>query len=71
MKCKKSSGWHRADVIAELRKKGLSLSGLGRVNSLSPYTLKNALDKPYRRGEQIIADALGVEPKAIWPERYL
>ena len=71
MQHKKRTGWHRADVIAELRKKGLSLSGLGRLNSLSPYTLKNALDKPYPRGEKIIAEALGESPATIWPERYL
>ena len=37
-----SCDWHRADIIAELRKKG----------------------------ERIIASAIGVEPSEIWPSRY-
>ncbi|MDI5816356.1 helix-turn-helix domain-containing protein [Salmonella enterica subsp. enterica serovar Cerro] len=28
------------------------------------------MDKPYPRGERIIADALGVEPRDLWPSRY-
>lgn len=70
MSLKKSVNMHRADIIAALRKKGLSLSKLGRDNNLSPYTLKNALDKPYPKAEKIIANAIGVDPKLIWPERY-
>ncbi|WP_347253853.1 helix-turn-helix transcriptional regulator [Leminorella grimontii] len=70
MKIEKRVNMHRADVIAALRKKNLSLSGLGRMHGLSPYTLKNALDKHYPKGEQIISDAIGLSPQEIWPERY-
>lgn len=66
----KSKNMHRADIVAALHKKGITLSSLGRKHNLSPYTLKNALDKPYPKGEEIIASAVGVTPDAIWPERY-
>lgn len=61
---------HRADIVAALHKKALSLSKLGREHNLSPHTLKNALDKPYPKGERIIADAIGLHSQDIWPERY-
>ena len=71
MRNDESVNMHRADVVAALHKRKLSLSKLGRANNLSPHTLKNALDKSYPKGEKIIADALGVRPESIWPERYL
>ncbi|WP_208950754.1 helix-turn-helix transcriptional regulator [Rahnella sp. ChDrAdgB13] len=70
MTAEKRRNMHRADIIAALHKKGMTLSGLGRDHNLSPYTLKNALDKPYPKGELIIASAVGLEPQIIWPERY-
>ena len=65
-----SRDWHRADVIAALKKKGTSVTALSRENGLAPGTLSNALRFPWPKGEQIIADAIGVEPKQIWPSRY-
>ena len=62
---------HRADIRAELIKKGISLAQLGIQHGLAKTTLRNAFDKRYPTGEKIIADALGKEPKDIWPSRYL
>ena len=56
---------------AELIKKGISLAQLGIQHGLAKTTLRNAFDKRYPKGEKIIADALGKEPKDIWPSRYL
>ncbi|TEW31423.1 transcriptional regulator [Histophilus somni] len=62
---------HRADIRAGLEKKGTSFAQLGVENGLSKTTVRNALDKPYPKGERIIADALGLEPCDIWPSRYI
>ncbi|EBV5175634.1 transcriptional regulator [Salmonella enterica subsp. enterica serovar Carmel] len=70
MRNEKRVNMHRADIVAALHKRNVTLSMLGRRHNLSPYTLKNALDKPYPKGEKIIADAIGVLPQDIWPERY-
>ncbi|EEA1389394.1 transcriptional regulator [Salmonella enterica] len=70
MAVKKRLGMHRADIVAALHKNNTSLSQLGIQNNLSRYTLKNALDKPYSRGEKIIASAIGMQPEDIWPDRY-
>lgn len=62
--------WHSADIIAALKKKGTTLSALSRQSGYAPSTLANALVRPWTKGELIIANALGVEAKRIWPSRY-
>lgn len=62
--------WHRADVVAALKKSGWSLRELARQAGLGETTLYTALDRPYPRAECIIADALGMMPEDIWPQRY-
>lgn len=65
----KSQDWHRADVVAALKKSGWSLSALGRAHGLSSNTLKSALSTSYPKAERIIAEAIGVDASDIWPER--
>lgn len=63
--------WHSADVVAAVRKAGWSLQQLGFANGYTHRSaLALALRKPYPKAEAIIADALGVEPRVIWPSRY-
>lgn len=62
--------WHKADIIASLRKKGTSLAALSREAGLRSSTLANALVRPWPKGEMIIANAIGVPPEEIWPSRY-
>ncbi|EEQ7975769.1 helix-turn-helix domain-containing protein [Escherichia coli] len=61
---------HRADIVAGLHKNGTSLRKLSLSLGKSPGYLKNALDRPWPKGERIIADALGMSPEDIWPSRY-
>lgn len=67
---KKTADWHRADVVAALKKNGWSVRALSMAHGLSPNTLKTALGMPYLKGEKIIADAIGITPQEIWPNRY-
>ena len=63
--------WHNAKIIAELRMQAQkSLRQLSEDNNLSPNTLAQALQRPYPKAERIIAAAIGVPPKTIWPSRY-
>lgn len=62
--------WHPADIVAGLRKKGSSIAAESRKAGLSSSTLANTLTRPWPKGEQIIAKALGVNPWEIWPSRY-
>ena len=63
------SDWNRADILAELRKKGWSLRSLAKAGNVSHNTLKSALDKPYPKMERLIANAIGVAPEIIWAGR--
>jgi Ner family transcriptional regulator len=63
--------WHRADIVAALRKKGWSLRRLSTHHGYAdPTTLKHALDRHWPKGERLIAAAIGVHPSTIWPTRY-
>lgn len=62
--------WHPADIVAAVRKAGWSLRRLSIHHGYHPNTLKHALVKPYANGEHLIAEAIGIAPKVIWPSRY-
>jgi Ner family transcriptional regulator len=65
-----AGNWHRADVLAAIRKRGSTLAKLSRDNGLHERTLYNALERHWPKGEKIIADYIGMNPREIWPERY-
>ncbi|MGL4726156.1 MAG: helix-turn-helix domain-containing protein [Scandinavium sp.] len=66
-----TENWHPADIIAALRKRGTSLARVSRESGLASSTLANALNRPWPKGEWLIANALNVHPAVIWPDRYL
>jgi len=61
---------HRYDIRAALQKKGLTLRQVSLAAGLSKSACGFALLYPSFRAEVAIADALGVPPKALWPDRY-
>lgn len=67
--CPKRENWHRADIVAALKKVGWSVRALSRAHGLHQDTLGAALVRPYPHGERIIAEALGVDVAVIWPQR--
>jgi Ner family transcriptional regulator len=62
--------WHPADVLAALKKRGHSLSGLSVANGYHPTAAGKALRQSWPAVEKIIADALELTPQEIWPTRY-
>ncbi|NDO81614.1 transcriptional regulator [Citrobacter sp. NCU1] len=62
--------WHRADIVAALRKRGISLAQLSRDQGLASRTLHNAFERHYPKAEGIIAQALNMAPEQLWPSRY-
>lgn len=63
--------WHPADIVAALRKAGWSVRKLSAHHGYAgPSALSNAIQKPWPKGERLIADAIGVSPEQIWPSRY-
>jgi Ner family transcriptional regulator len=65
-----SKDWHRADIIAAVRKSGTSIQTLSFKNGYRRTTLYHALVNPYPKCERIIAEHLGLKPQTIWPSRY-
>lgn len=62
--------WHPADVLAGLKKRGLSLAGLSVANGYHPTAAGKALKRSWPALESIIAAALDLTPAEIWPSRY-
>lgn len=63
--------WTRGRLRFELEKKEIhSLYDLDRANRLPLGTCSNTITEPHRRGEQILAAAVGRRPHVIWPSRY-
>lgn len=67
---KASENWHRADIVAALRKADWSLNQLSKHHGYAQGSLGQALDRPYPKAERLIAEAIGTDPEVIWPERY-
>lgn len=61
------TGWHRADIIAAVRKRGSNLSRLGDAIGLSRKSMSWALGKRHPRANLAIAAFIGVDPHEIWP----
>lgn len=62
--------WHRADIIAAIKKRGSNLQALSRSHGYVDGTLRAALYTPAPKYERLIAEFLGTTPQAIWPSRY-
>ena len=63
--------WHRADIVAALRKAGWTLRRLSKHHGYAQATtLVQALNRSWPKGERLIAEAIGIDPATIWPSRY-
>ncbi len=63
-------GWHKEDIKAAIRKRGVTLKQLALDNGLHPAATRDALRQPLTSAEIVIADFLGVPAADLWPERY-
>lgn len=62
--------WHRADIIAAVRKAGTNLTQLSYSLGYTSPALLNALRYPAPRYERLISVFLKTTPQKIWPSRY-
>jgi Ner family transcriptional regulator len=60
----------RAWIRYQLEARGLSWAELGRRHGVKRNTVLAVFYNPYPRMERAIAEAIGVRPEQIWPERY-
>lgn len=69
----KPKGWHREDIKAELRKRFGSVTVLSLQWGYSRAAISHALMGGHRRSAKVerrIADALGLHPHTLWPDRW-
>jgi Ner family transcriptional regulator len=62
--------WEPEVIKAQIRIKRMTLASLGRSEGVSRQQMANALVRPHRKAEELIAGFLGVSPHSIWPSRY-
>ncbi len=65
-----AADWHPADVLAALKKRGYSLTGLSVAAGYHPTAAGKALKRPWPALEAVIAEAIGLTPRDIWPQRH-
>ena len=65
-----SRGWHKEDIKAAIRKRGMTLEALSLANGLHPSACMHALYRPAINAELVIAEFLGVSPRQLWPQRF-
>lgn len=57
-------------IIYQLKIRDTSIAEVARCHHLSRQTLGQVKYTPYPKGERHIADALGMVPHELFPERY-
>ena len=62
--------WHPADVLAALKKRGKTLSGISLAHGYHATAAGKALKQSWPAMESVIAAEIGVKPEEIWPSRY-
>jgi len=63
-------GWHKEDIKAAIRKRGITLEALSIEHGLDRRACAYTLYRPNFAAELVIAEFLGVVPRQIWPQRY-
>jgi Ner family transcriptional regulator len=65
-----SGTWDRHAILAAIKRRYGSLTGLAERYETDRRHLTVALRRPYLKAEGIIAKALGVPASELWPDRY-
>ena len=63
--------WHPADILAAVKKRGLSLAKLSVDHGYHATAAGKALKRSWPALEAVISAAIGVKPEVIWPSRYM
>lgn len=58
-------------IIAEIKRRGFSLSELARENGYHPSTFVQVKNKCHYKAQSIIAACIDQDPCLLWPDRYL
>lgn len=62
--------WDKHEIKAEIARKGHTLTSLAASYDMPPQTVRNALIKPSKSGELIIAKFLEMPVHQLFPDRW-
>lgn len=66
----KPMAWDRHAINAEVRRRGMTLTGIALDAGLSESACRQGVIGYNRRGAQAIADALGIPFRELFPDSY-
>lgn len=62
--------WDKFAIKAELHRQGWTFTALAERYGCHRTNISVALDRPNATGEKAISEAIGIDPKELWPDRY-
>lgn len=62
--------WDKYEIKAAIARKGFSLTALAKSYGIPAQTVRNALDKPSKSGEIVIAKFLEKPLYELFPDRW-
>lgn len=62
--------WDAPGILAAIKRRGETLTGLALANGLPPSSCRVALSRPFPAADKVISDFLGVALHELWPMRY-
>jgi Ner family transcriptional regulator len=67
---KPKKAWDRHEILAALRRKGMTLTALAEKADVSPGGFRTIWTRPNAKAEQTIADFLEEPVEELFPDRY-
>lgn len=66
----KKAGPDRHDILAELRRREMTLTALAKLHGRNPASFRHIWTRPNAINEAIVAEFLGRPVEEIFPDRY-
>lgn len=57
-------------IVAELHRRGMTLTELAKRNGLPLGATRKLRSTPHFKAQKIVAEFLGMKPEDLWPDRH-
>lgn len=65
-----AAGWHPAEIVAAVHKRGERLNSLAEKHGFNAYSMSKALRLCFPACHDVLAKFIGVPRQTIWPKFY-
>lgn len=62
--------WDQHSILAELRRKGMTMAKLAELNDLNPGSFRHVWKRTHRKAEAAIATFLDIPVEELFADRY-